>query len=383
MSKESRQRTRSRKGVVETPSQHDAYHKTYIERDYTAMTNNIVHFPYQYDPKSRYFFVQNQELLDGRHADLSTLPTEGSSLQKTPKELAREDVEKVKRGTMTKGELRDKYALTASSHRNMKDREKWGKCKVHSEFELFHSFLWHMGPRPVKNYTLDRIDNDNPLYGPGLCRWLDKAGQANNRSSTIYLTDEHGECLPLTVWAARTNQKPDTMRRRRRNGWSDMELIRGKRDVQPNMPHDKFDRDPVPWRGHEELVLVLEKMYRVDSDQNPNRYPNRYVWYEFQLHDQLGILQHRLGRCTGEIDDIVMPPEDLPSMRDYEAQLEPRGDEKRLKELRSKRHRIEELLASIQEEHTEWQAILSQDRYSKEDLEILKFLKTKKGKPKR
>jgi len=123
--------------------------------------------------------------------------------------------------------LKEKYPRTYNSWRNMKDRRKKGAI-VAPEFEDFRSFLCRVGPRPSKDHTLDRVNNDNPTYGPGLVRWADKRRQANNRSTTIFLTYQD-QRRPLTEWADITDQNPGTLRHRRSKGWSDAEVITGKK----------------------------------------------------------------------------------------------------------------------------------------------------------
>lgn len=105
---------------------------------------------------------------------------------------------------LTATELRLKYPREWNSWRNGKRRagENW-----HPAFEDWRDFLREMGPAG-ENETLDRINNDDPRYGPGLCKWSDKHTQAINRNST-WLKD--GEALD--VIAARTGSDVRSLRR--------------------------------------------------------------------------------------------------------------------------------------------------------------------------
>jgi hypothetical protein len=99
--------------------------------------------------------------------------------------------------------LARKYPKANSAFRAMKIREREGRAEIDPEFATFKSFFSHMGPPPRPGDTLDRIDNDNHRYGPGLNRWASKEEQARNRSTTIFVTDEDtGEKFPLAQIAA-------------------------------------------------------------------------------------------------------------------------------------------------------------------------------------
>jgi len=121
--------------------------------------------------------------------------------------------------TLSATDLRKRYATTYSSWKNMKSRRGRDGAIIHPQFERFADFLRIVGPRPDTNYTLDRVVPSDPEYAPGKVRWLDKVGQAKNRDCTVILT-HNGVEKPLSVWANETGQVADTLRSRRKNGWS-------------------------------------------------------------------------------------------------------------------------------------------------------------------
>jgi hypothetical protein len=52
----------------------------------------------------------------------------------------------------------------------------------------FDAFFNHLGPRPSKQHSVDRIDNDKG-YEPGNVRWATRTEQQRNRQDSTYVTD--------------------------------------------------------------------------------------------------------------------------------------------------------------------------------------------------
>ncbi|MEE2951235.1 MAG: hypothetical protein VYD57_08245 [Pseudomonadota bacterium] len=160
--------------------------------------------------------------------------------------------------TLSRTALREKYKKAYSSWSNMKQRVRQGRAILAPEFADFAEFLRHVGP-PGDGQTIDKIDHTNPVYGPGLVRWLDRKGQANNRSTTIPLTID-GVSKPLTAWAEETAQKPATLRDRHRRGLSDREVVYPRRGSAPQAMTVWY------WKPWEQLVVtnpdVWEQQYQ-------------------------------------------------------------------------------------------------------------------------
>ncbi len=85
-------------------------------------------------------------------------------------------------------------------------------------FDNFEEFLAHIGPKPGKEYSLDRIDNSGN-YEYGNVRWATQKNQCRNKRNNRYLTYQN-ETLCVTDWAERLGLNRTTIRKRLRFGWS-------------------------------------------------------------------------------------------------------------------------------------------------------------------
>ncbi|MBL8572686.1 MAG: hypothetical protein JNM13_03325 [Hyphomicrobiaceae bacterium] len=148
--------------------------------------------------------------------------------------------------SLTIMQLRQKYRGEATAHSNMMARAKTKGASIHPAFRAFKDFLRHVGPKPTKKATLDRIDNNDPEYAPGKVRWADKKTQnANKGDSVIFHCAVTGRYFKPGQLAARQKITPAAIRKRRSDGWTDAEIIAGSRQVQKPIAPPKSRPSPV------------------------------------------------------------------------------------------------------------------------------------------
>lgn len=132
--------------------------------------------------------------------------------------------------TLTKTHLRVRYPAEATAHRNMLARAKSRGAVIHSSFYSFKDFLKQVGPVPAKGATLDRINNNDPEYAPGKVRWADKRTQNNNKGDTlVFYCTKTGKTYTSSCLAKLQGVVAATIRQRHARGWSDDEIIIGKK----------------------------------------------------------------------------------------------------------------------------------------------------------
>ena len=87
----------------------------------------------------------------------------------------------------------------------------------------FTKFYEDMGPRPSKEYSLDRKENDGN-YCKENCRWATRGEQDRNKRNSIVL-ELNGVKKNMTEWSGETKIHEDTIRGRLYRGWTVEEAL--------------------------------------------------------------------------------------------------------------------------------------------------------------
>lgn len=175
--------------------------------------------------------------------------------------------------SLSRMQLRKRYGAEANAHRNMLQRAKSKGAVIHPDFKEFPSFLRLVGPVPAKGATLDRIMNTDPEYAPGKVRWADKHTQNGNKGDTrTFYNSATGTTFTTSILAKLHGVTTSTIRKRYERGWSDEEIIAGKRGValvasQTKTASQPVSKLPPPTRG----ILFPVGLYDPLTEANLNR----------------------------------------------------------------------------------------------------------------
>lgn len=90
--------------------------------------------------------------------------------------------------------------------------------RVCASWKSFENFFEDMGPRPSKEHSIHRENNDGD-YSPTNCRWATRKEQQRNTRVNRFLTFD-GERKTVVEWAEFLGVNPDRLHCRLTRGWS-------------------------------------------------------------------------------------------------------------------------------------------------------------------
>ena len=118
------------------------------------------------------------------------------------------------------------YRALYDARRRCEDRRHWRYkdygakgIRVCDRWHDFKNFLADMGPRPSKNYSLDRYPDPHGNYEPGNCRWATREEQHRNMRNSVYV-EYKGERVLLLDVLKEAKIKRTIVRGRLNTGWS-------------------------------------------------------------------------------------------------------------------------------------------------------------------
>ena len=196
--------------------------------------------------------------------------------------------------TLSRTELSQKYRKAFNSWKNRKSAAKkvgnWDPA-----FDDFGNFLRIMRAPPSPNHTLDRDDNCNPLYGPGLCSWKNKREQANNRSTTIVI-DHEGVTQPLSDVARSVGRAPSQIRRDFHAGRLDTTGWRlGERPRTGGLfGKDPFAYKPWPYTDNREYRIDWEEKFHLSRGSRLEKQLSPIGRFDFLIRE----LSKEIGRLN-------------------------------------------------------------------------------------
>ena len=123
--------------------------------------------------------------------------------------------------------------ITRCNNPKREDYKHYGGRDIKVCDEWYNNYLafekWALSNGYDKSLTIDRIDV-NKDYSPDNCKWVTRKEQSRNQERTVYLT-YNGEKKPMSEWAELLGISYWTLRSRIKYGWTDKEIIEGKRNM--------------------------------------------------------------------------------------------------------------------------------------------------------
>lgn len=191
--------------------------------------------------------------------------------------------------TARKMDLRKRYVAEANSHKNRKAEAKRKGTLFSSAISEFRDFLLLIGPMPQPGMTLDRIDNNDPEYAPGKVRWATKKVQNNNKSDTRVYTLSNGMKFTASQLAEHFGLTADAIRKRSDRGWTDEEVILGRRVkiIEPAKKQKSSGYIPEPSKKFPAGLYDREQLAQLNRGET-RLSDIRAIQFHRQAHDQQG-----------------------------------------------------------------------------------------------
>jgi hypothetical protein len=104
-----------------------------------------------------------------------------------------------------------------------------GALSLHPAFRSFANFLLDIGPIPTPTHSVDRLNPFDGEYGPGKVRWASPAEQAENQRDRVEVRGADGAFWTISDLSRLHGVQAGTLRKRRERGWSDAEIVAGRR----------------------------------------------------------------------------------------------------------------------------------------------------------